>query len=132
MSFGRLVIALKAVEMNWFPSTYILDNLITNSIHPWLTKEYRPSGCICIWQILHHTWLKATNSAWIETRLKFQPIYFARFISFRFISSNSNLVQNSGMKLVHRLKTFRNVWQNGACSTCVITELTFLHFIKFS
>ncbi len=39
-----LVIALKAVEMNWFPSTYILDNLITNSIHAWLTKDYRSSG----------------------------------------------------------------------------------------
>ncbi len=39
-----LVIALKAVEMNWFPFTYILDILITNSIHAWLTKDYRSSG----------------------------------------------------------------------------------------
>ncbi len=30
--------------MNWFPFTYILDNLITNSIHAWLTKDYRSSG----------------------------------------------------------------------------------------
>ncbi len=30
--------------MNWFPITYILDNLITNSIHAWLTKDYRSSG----------------------------------------------------------------------------------------
>ncbi len=36
--------ALKAVEMNWFPFTYKLDNLITNSIHAWLTKDYRSSG----------------------------------------------------------------------------------------
>ncbi len=42
----RLVIALKAVEMNWFPFTYILDNLITNSIHAWLTKDYRSSGML--------------------------------------------------------------------------------------
>ncbi len=34
-----VVIALKAVEMNWFPFTYILDSLITNSIHAWLTKD---------------------------------------------------------------------------------------------
>ncbi len=26
--------------MNWFPFTYILANLITNSIHAWLTKDY--------------------------------------------------------------------------------------------
>ncbi len=39
-----LVIVLKAVEINWFPFTYILDNLITNSIHAWLTKDYRSSG----------------------------------------------------------------------------------------
>ncbi len=25
--------------MNWFPVTYILANLITNSIHAWLTKD---------------------------------------------------------------------------------------------
>ncbi len=30
--------------MNWFPFTYILDNLITNSIHAWLTKDYKLSG----------------------------------------------------------------------------------------
>ncbi len=30
--------------MNWFPFTHILDNLITNSIHAWLTKDYRSSG----------------------------------------------------------------------------------------
>ncbi len=30
--------------MNWFPFTYTLDNLITNSIHAWLTKDYRSSG----------------------------------------------------------------------------------------
>ncbi len=30
--------------MNWFPFTYRLDNLITNSIHAWLTKDYRSSG----------------------------------------------------------------------------------------
>ncbi len=30
--------------MNWFPFTYVLDNLITNSIHAWLTKNYRSSG----------------------------------------------------------------------------------------
>ncbi len=30
--------------MNWFPFTYIHDNLITNSIHAWLTKDYRWSG----------------------------------------------------------------------------------------
>ncbi len=29
--------------MNWFPFTYILDNLI-NSIHTWLTKDYRSSA----------------------------------------------------------------------------------------
>ncbi len=38
--FWRLVIALKATEMNWFPFTDTLDNLITNSIHAWLTKHY--------------------------------------------------------------------------------------------
>ncbi len=43
MSFLRLVAALKALEMNWFPFTYILANLITNSIHAWLTKDYRSS-----------------------------------------------------------------------------------------
>ncbi len=32
--------------MNWFPFPYILDNLITNSIHAWLTKDYRSSGMI--------------------------------------------------------------------------------------
>ncbi len=32
--------------MNWFPFTYILDNLITNSIHAWLTKDYRSSGML--------------------------------------------------------------------------------------
>ncbi len=42
MSFLKTsYIAFKAVEMNWFPFTYILDNLITNSIHAWLTKDYR-------------------------------------------------------------------------------------------
>ncbi len=30
--------------MIWFPFTYILDNLITNSIYAWLTKDYRSSG----------------------------------------------------------------------------------------
>ncbi len=44
-----LVIDLIAVEMNWFPFTYILDNLITNSIHAWLTKDYRSSGMIYVW-----------------------------------------------------------------------------------
>ncbi len=32
--------------MNWFPFNYILDNLITNSIHAWLTKDYRSSGML--------------------------------------------------------------------------------------
>ncbi len=36
-----IVVALKVVEVNWFPVTYILANLITNSIHAWLTKDYR-------------------------------------------------------------------------------------------
>ncbi len=30
--------------MNWFPFTYILDNLITNSIHALLTKDYSSPG----------------------------------------------------------------------------------------
>ncbi len=30
--------------MNWFHFTYTLDNLITNSIHAWLTKDHRSSG----------------------------------------------------------------------------------------
>ncbi len=30
--------------MNWFPFTYILAIVITNSIHAWLTKDYRSSG----------------------------------------------------------------------------------------
>ncbi len=30
--------------MNWFPFTYILNKLIINSIHAWLTKDYRSSG----------------------------------------------------------------------------------------
>ncbi len=39
--FWRLVISLKVVKVNWFPIPYILANLITNSIHAWLTKDYR-------------------------------------------------------------------------------------------
>ncbi len=54
MSFVKLIIALKAVEMNWFPFTYILDNLIRNSIHAWLTKDYRSSVMILVIQIV--TW----------------------------------------------------------------------------
>ncbi len=46
--FGRPVVDLKAVEVNWFPFTYILVNLITNSIYAWLTKNYRSSGMILI------------------------------------------------------------------------------------
>ncbi len=38
--------------MNWFPFTYILDNLITNSIHAWLTKDYRSSGMPAVIYIL--------------------------------------------------------------------------------
>ncbi len=30
--------------MDWFPVTYILANLITNSIHEWLTKYSRLAG----------------------------------------------------------------------------------------
>ncbi len=41
-----LVEALKAVEVNLFPFTYILANLITNSIHAWLIKDYRSSGML--------------------------------------------------------------------------------------
>ncbi len=44
--FRRLVVALKPVEMNWFPVTYILTNLITNSIHAWLINDYRLAGII--------------------------------------------------------------------------------------
>ncbi len=36
MSFLKIVVALKVVEVNWFPVTYLLANLITNSIHAWL------------------------------------------------------------------------------------------------
>ncbi len=32
--------------MNWFPVTYLLANLITNSIQAWLTKDYRLAGMI--------------------------------------------------------------------------------------
>ncbi len=32
------------VKVNWFPVTYILANLIINSIHAWLTKDYMLSG----------------------------------------------------------------------------------------
>ncbi len=32
--------------MNWFPFNYILANLITNSIHVWLTKVYRSSSIL--------------------------------------------------------------------------------------
>ncbi len=32
--------------MNWFPFLYLLANLITNSIHAWLTKDYRSSAMI--------------------------------------------------------------------------------------
>ncbi len=42
--FWILIVALKVVEMKWYPVTYILANLITNSIHAWLTKDYRSSG----------------------------------------------------------------------------------------
>ncbi len=42
--FWRLVVVLKVVEENCFHVTYILANLITNSIHAWLTKDYRSSG----------------------------------------------------------------------------------------
>ncbi len=41
-----LVLTLNAVGINWFPFTYILANLITNSIHAWLTRNYRWSGMI--------------------------------------------------------------------------------------
>ncbi len=40
----KVVVALKVVEVNWFPIIYILANLITNSIHAWLTKDSRWSG----------------------------------------------------------------------------------------
>ncbi len=30
--------------MNWFPVTFLLTYLITNSIHAWLTEDYRLSG----------------------------------------------------------------------------------------
>ncbi len=39
-----LVLALKVVEVNWFPVTYLLANLITNSIEIWLTKDCRSLG----------------------------------------------------------------------------------------
>ncbi len=52
--FWRLRVALKVVEVNWFPLTYILANLITNSIHAWLTKDYRSSGMI--YEVLSCEW----------------------------------------------------------------------------
>ncbi len=39
-------VALKVVEVNWFPVDHTLANLITNSIHTWLIKDYRSSGMI--------------------------------------------------------------------------------------
>ncbi len=48
---------LKAVEMNWFPFTYILDNLITNSIHGWLTKDYRSSGMLPVIFVRHRMFM---------------------------------------------------------------------------
>ncbi len=44
MSFLKIVVAFKVVEVNWFPVIYLYANLITNSIHAWLTKDYRSSG----------------------------------------------------------------------------------------
>ncbi len=45
----HLSLSFKAVKENWFPFTYILSNLIPNSIHAWLSKDYRLSvmlkGC---------------------------------------------------------------------------------------
>ncbi len=39
--------------MNWFPFTYILDNLITNSNHACLTEDYRLSGMYYIAQYMN-------------------------------------------------------------------------------
>ncbi len=39
-----LVVALKVIEVNLFPVTFLLTYLITNSIHVWLTEDYRLSG----------------------------------------------------------------------------------------
>ncbi len=36
--FRRVFVALEAVKVNWFPVTHLLANLITNSIHVWLTN----------------------------------------------------------------------------------------------
>ncbi len=63
MSFLKAsYIALKAVEMNWFPFTYILDNLITNSIHAWLTKDYRSSGMFIEFFHFFRIWIKRLNT----------------------------------------------------------------------
>ncbi len=37
----RVVVILKAVEVNWFHVTHALAHLIINSIHAWLAKDYR-------------------------------------------------------------------------------------------
>ncbi len=50
--FWRLVVALKAVEVNWFRFTYMLDNSIQTSIHAWLIKDYRSSGMIISMTVL--------------------------------------------------------------------------------
>ncbi len=57
--FWRLV-----VEMNWFLFTYILANLITNSIHAWLTNYYRWSG-MCH-QKTTNTTVILQNLSWLQ------------------------------------------------------------------
>ncbi len=44
--FWKVMVALKAVQMNWFLVTHIRANLITNSSHAWLTKDYMLPGII--------------------------------------------------------------------------------------
>ncbi len=66
--------------MNWCPFTYILDNLITNSIHAWLTKDYRSSGMYVVLQV-STIWHLSIPEFYIGNYILF--VFFFKFVSLR-------------------------------------------------
>ncbi len=60
--------------MNWFPFTYILTNLVTNSIYAWLTKDYRSAGMIKVTFLFRATFTDNNPAQEFEIRTKLRPV----------------------------------------------------------
>ncbi len=84
--FWSLVVPLKAIEVNWSPFTYILANLITNSIYAWLTKDFRSSGMFIVVKWMNEWITHSINQSTVHAPILISMSYCSYYMVYSLIN----------------------------------------------